>query len=197
MTRLVNPKGLQFKSVLIKPVLCYVRISYNADQRQVWKRQYMSTAFRKVILIPPGQSCLVFVYFENLWEVNTPCAQRLRQTTGVWYQAELKLCQHIQSAWLTWQRPPFASYLRHRHTVSYITHTRTRTRTRTRTHAHAHTIDIPLFSSLFLFSKYISVLKSKWVWKSVYCLPWGHVCLVNHSQRLVSTGRCCLLIESN
>lgn len=75
----------------------------------------------KVILIPPGQSCSVFVYFENLWEVNTPCAQRLRQTTGVWYQAELKLCQHIQSARLTSQRPTVISYLRHRHTVNYNT----------------------------------------------------------------------------
>lgn len=42
----------------------------------------------------------MFVYFENLWEVNTPCAQRFRQTTGVWSQTELKQCQHIQSSGL-------------------------------------------------------------------------------------------------
>lgn len=113
------------QTVLIKLVLCSVWISYVADRRQVWKRRYMSMTLIKVILIPPGQSCLVFVYFENLWEVNTPCAQRLRQTTGVWYQAELKLCQHIQSSGLTLQRPLVVSYLRHRHTVIYITHTQT------------------------------------------------------------------------
>lgn len=152
----------------------------------MWKQQYMSTALIKVILIPPGQSCLVFVYFENLWEVNTPCAQRLRQTTGVWYQAELKLCQHIQSARLTLQRHPVVSYLRHRHTVSYITHTRT--------HKHTHKI---FHCSLCLFSKYIFVLKFKWVWKSFYCLPWGHVCLVYSAQRLESTERYYLLMESN
>lgn len=94
----------------------------------MWKRRYMSMTLIKVILIPPGQSCLVFVYFENLWEVNTPCAQRLRQTTGVWYQAELKLCQHIQSSRLTLQRPLVVSYLRHRHTVIYITHTHRHTK---------------------------------------------------------------------
>lgn len=93
----------------------------------------MSKALWKVILIPPDQRCLVFVYFENLWEVNTPRAHRLRQTTGVWYQAELKLCQHIQSARLTLQSPPtpstpFVSYLRHRHKVGY-THRHTITRT--------------------------------------------------------------------
>lgn len=158
-------------------MLCYVWISYIADQRQVWKRQYMSMALIKVILIPLGQSCLLFVYFENLWEVNTPCAQRLRQTTGVWYQAELKLCQHIQSLRLTLQRPPVVSYLRHRHTVSYIAHTL----------ADIH-------CSPCLFPKYIFVLKFKWVF---CCLLRGHVCLVYNAQRLESAARYYLLMESN
>lgn len=105
---------------------------------------------------------------------TTPCAQRLRRTTGVWYQAELKLCQHIQSARLTFQNPPplppssttFVSYLRHRHKVG-CTHNDTQTRTRNFT--------VPSVYSARLFFCVCAhvVSKSRLARESFHCSPRG------------------------
>lgn len=92
--------------------------------RQVWRRQYMSKALWKVILIPPDQRCLVFVYFENLWEVNTPpCSEAQTDywcLVSSWIKA---MSTHsVSPAYITEPPPltpstPFVSYLRHRHKV--------------------------------------------------------------------------------
>lgn len=94
----------------------------------------MSKALWKVILIPPDQRCLVFVYFENLWEVNTPpCSEAQTDywcLVSSWIKA---MSTHsVSPAYIT-EPPltpitPFVSYLRHRHKVGY-THRHAITRT--------------------------------------------------------------------
>lgn len=119
---------------------------------KLWKWQYMSITLSLVILILSGQSCLMFVYFENPREVNTPCSPRFRQTTGVWYQTELKLCQHIQSLTLPPPDPnPNSQFVSvANYTVHPLTYT---TIYYTKHFAVSHLFSVLVFKCSFLFIK--------------------------------------------